>query len=79
MHSSMRRLRLRLMDRRFICPNCAVKWFIPADQPEAADLTHCAACGERLVPFMGTPPDCIAGHEEAPVQPAPPPSSRIAS
>jgi len=47
------------MDRRYICPGCTVKWFIPAEQPQAADLTHCAACGERLVPFAGSPPESV--------------------
>ena len=50
---------LACMDRRYICPSCTVKWFIPANQPQAADLTHCAACGETLVPFVGTPPETV--------------------
>jgi len=53
------------MDRRYICPSCNVKWFIPASHPHTAELTHCAACGDQLVAFLGATPDCVVAHEEA--------------
>jgi hypothetical protein len=52
------------MDRRYVCPTCGVKWFIPAQQPHTPDLTECAACGDRLVAFFGTTPDCVGQHQE---------------
>ena len=52
------------MDRRYVCPTCGVKWFIPAARRRTPDLTECAACGDRLVAFDGTPPDCIAQHQD---------------
>ena len=59
MRSAFAAPRLPCMDRRYVCPSCTVKWFIPAEQPQAADLTHCAACGERLAPFAGSPPESV--------------------
>ncbi len=59
MRHAPRFLRLPCMDRRYICPNCTVKWFIPADHPHTADLTHCAACGEKLVAFVGVAPEIV--------------------
>ena len=40
------------MDRRFICRDCHIKWFIPASRPELDDLTECASCGGELEPLV---------------------------
>lgn len=48
------------MDRRFKCPRCGVKWFIPANQPDVADLTECTACGGELVPFAESLDDLVS-------------------
>lgn len=48
------------VDRRFRCPRCGIKWFIPASQPEVADLTECTACGDALESFAESPPDADA-------------------
>jgi DNA-directed RNA polymerase subunit RPC12/RpoP len=40
---------LQGVDRRYMCTSCGLKWFIPASQPERADLAACGGCGGPLV------------------------------
>lgn len=40
------------MDRRFVCQNCGMKWFIHEHRTSEPDLTECGGCGGPLVTFV---------------------------
>jgi hypothetical protein len=40
-----------VVDIRFVCEDCRIKWFVPSGRPIDSDVKGCAACGGRLIPF----------------------------
>ena len=46
------------MERRFVCQNCGLKWFIPGHRPSEPDLSECEGCGGPLANLANGP-----GHE----------------
>ena len=48
--------RLAIMDRRFICIECGMKWFVDASRPLVPDLTVCGGCGGAVVPLATNAP-----------------------
>jgi hypothetical protein len=40
-----------ILDLRFVCEDCRVKWFVPAGRSIDDAAAGCAACGGRLIPL----------------------------
>ena len=40
-----------ILDLRFVCEDCRVKWFVPAGRSIDDAPADCAACGGRLIPL----------------------------
>jgi hypothetical protein len=40
------------VDRRLVCIDCGVKWFVPSGAPVPDDEPPCTACGGKLRPLL---------------------------
>lgn len=40
----------RMDDRHYVCPNCGLKWFVPASRAQENAALHCGECGAPLIP-----------------------------